>query len=221
MAALSAEIPVHAAADDSSPTVGILPAGEQVKPIAESQGAGGVTWYLVKSQSGVLGWIKRDDSAQARNVDHFFRNLPTAPSTIAVDIPARSASTAPRGAVIVPVHFIGRSILVPVTFNRSTTAHLVLDTGAGMTMITHKLATTLRLPSIGSSYLTGIGGTVRTEIARVDSVRVGDAEVAGMPISIHDAFNHPKFEGLLGMDFLGRFHVSVDSAKHLLILAPR
>jgi hypothetical protein len=42
-----------------------------------------------------------------------------------------------------------------------------------------------------------------------------------MPISIHDLFSNPSFEGLLGMDFLGGFQIAVDPVKNLLILTPR
>lgn len=217
----AAGIQVYATADDASPPVEILPAGAHVTPIAESQGAGGVKWYLINTPQGVTGWMQQSDSAAAKKVADFFRRLPAEPSGIAIDIPAGSATAAPRGAVIVPVNFSGRAVIVPVTFNHSGTANLILDTGASVTMITGKVAADLRIPTTGSSLLTGIGGTVRAQVARVDSVKVGDAEVAGMTVSIHDPLRNPNFEGLLGMDFLGRFQVSVDPEKKLLILKPR
>ncbi|MGE5216357.1 MAG: aspartyl protease family protein [Chloroflexota bacterium] len=217
----TAGIRVYAAADDASPPVGILPESENVKPIAESQGAGGTKWYLVKTSQGVTGWIKQNDSEEAKRIADFFRRLPAEPKGIAIDIPTGSASTAPRGAVIVPIQFAGRAVIVPVTFNHSVTANLVLDTGASITMITDKIAANLRVPMIASGYLTGIGGIVPAQVARVDSVNVGDAEVGAMTISVHDPLRSPNFEGLLGMDFLGRFQVSVDPEKKLLILKAR
>jgi hypothetical protein len=220
-AAQTAGIQVYATADDASPPVGILPPGANVKPIAESQGAGAVKWYLINTPQGVSGWIKQSDSAEAKKVADFFRRLPAEPSGIAIDIPTGSVAAAPRGAVIVPVNFSGRAVIVPVTFNHSGTANLILDTGASVTMITRKVAADLRIPTTGSSLITGIGGTVRAQVARVDSVKVGDAEVVGMTVSIHDPLRNPNFEGLLGMDFLGRFQVSVDPEKKLLILKPR
>jgi predicted aspartyl protease len=115
----------------------------------------------------------------------------------------------------------GRSVIVPVTFNRSVNANLLLDTGASMTMISPRLATTLALPSTGAGLFSGIGGTVSAPIARVESIKVGDAEISGMAVSVHDVSRFPHFEGLLGMDFLGRFQVSVDAAKKLLVLTPK
>ena len=213
--------PLYAAADDSTPAIGMLAIGEKVTPIAETRGAAGMKWYLVKTRSGVIGWMKHKDNEQSKDVESFFRSLPAEPAGIAVEIQSSSAAAARRGAVIIPVTMSGRSVIVPVTFNRSIDANLLLDTGASMTMISRRLATALALPSTGAGLFSGIGGTVTAPIAHVESIKVGDAEVSGMAVSIHDVSRFPQFEGLLGMDFLGRFQVSVDSAKKLLILTPK
>ncbi|MGH7853601.1 MAG: aspartyl protease family protein [Candidatus Binatia bacterium] len=214
-------IEIYASADETALPIGTLAAGENVTPIAETQGAGGIKWYLVKSRSGVIGWIKQGTSEQSKKADHFFRSLPPEPSGIAVQIPTSSAAAAAKNAVVIPVTLSRGAIIVPVTFNGSVTANLLLDTGASMTMISRRLASNLALPAITSGLFSGIGGTINAQIARVESIKVGDAEVGGMPISIHDISRFPRFEGLLGMDFLSRFHVSVDSAKQLLVLTPK
>lgn len=212
---------IYASADDNALPIGTLAAGETVTPIAETQGAGGVKWYLVKSRSGVVGWIKQGGSEQSKKVDHFFRSLPPGPSGIAVPIPTTSAAAAAKNAAIIPVTLSRGAIIVPVTFNGTVTANLLLDTGASMTMISRRVASNLALPAIASGLISGIGGTINAQIARVESIKVGDAEVGGMPVSIHDISRFPRFEGLLGMDFLSRFHVSVDSTKQLLVLTPK
>lgn len=213
-------IQIYVSADDNALPIGTMATGETVTPIAETQGAGGIKWYLVKSRSGVVGWIKHGESEQSKKADHFFRSLPPEPSGIAIPIPTTSAAAA-KNAVIVPVTLNGRSIIVPVTFNGTVSANLLLDTGASMTMISRRLASNLALPAIASGLISGIGGTINAQIARVDSIKVGDAEVGGMSVSIHDLSRFPRFEGLLGMDFLGRFHVSVDSSKQVLVLTPK
>ena len=166
----------------------------------------------------MLGWIKQDDSEPSKKAYDFFRSLPAEPTRVAVEIPTTLEATAAKDTMIVPVTLSGGAIIVPVTFNGSVTANLLLDTGASMTMISHRLASDLALPAIGSRSFFGIGGTVNAAIARVDSIKVGDAEVGGMQVSIHDISRFPRLQGLLGMDFLGRFNVSVDSAKKLLVL---
>jgi len=45
--------------------------------------------------------------------------------------------------------------------------------------------------------------------------------VKNLRVSIHDIPFNAFEEGLLGMDFLGRFQMSLDIEKRVLILAPR
>jgi aspartyl protease len=214
-------VQIYASADDNTLPIGTLAAGENATPIAETLGAGSVKWYLVKSKSGVVGWIKQGDGTQSKKAHDFFRALPAETHGIALDIPTASAAAAPGNAVLIPVTLIGGSVIVSVTFNRSVSANLLLDTGASMTMISRRLASNLALATTASGRFSGIGGTVRTQIGRVNSIKVGDAEVSGMAVSIHDIPQVPRFEGLLGMDFLGRFQISVDPVKKLLVLTPR
>lgn len=220
-AAQSVAIPIYASTDENALPIATLAAEEKITPIAETQGTGTIKWYLVKSRSGVVGWIKQGTSEQAKSADLFFRSLPSEPSGIVVQIPTSSAVAVTKNAVIIPVTLSSGAVIVPVTFNGSVTANLLLDTGASMTMISRRLAIHLALPAIASGLFSGIGGTIHAQVSRVDSIKVGDAEVSGMPIGIHDISRFQRFDGLLGMDFLGRFHVSVDSAKQVLELAPK
>ena len=98
---------------------------------------------------------------------------------------------------------------------------LVLDTGAGQTMISKRIANDLRLYSTGAGTRIGVGGAVSVPTATLDAVRVGDADVKNMRVSIHDLPFNAFEEGLLGMDFLGRFQMSLDIEKRVLILSPR
>jgi hypothetical protein len=216
----SDRFPLYASADDNAQVVGTLAPGESTTPMAETQSAGGIKWYLVKTKSGVVGWIKQSDDARSKKLESFFRSLPAETSNVA-HIPIAPVSSAPKGSMIVPVMIIRNSIIVPVTLNRTLSANLLLDTGASMTMVSRRIATALALYATSSRQFSGVGGNVTAQIARVDSLKVGDAEVNGMPVSIHDLSQTPVFEGLLGMDFLGRFQVSVDTAKRVLVLNPR
>jgi hypothetical protein len=75
--------------------------------------------------------------------------------------------------------------------------------------------------SIGSQRGIGIGGSVVAGLGIVEAVNVGQAEVRNMPISIHDSVRNIGYDGLLGFDFLGRFQMSVDSDKQVMVLTPR
>lgn len=212
-------IQVYSSADDSALPVGTMAAGESATPIAETQGPGGVKWYLVKTRNGVVGWIKRNESEQAKKVENFFRSLPQ--EAAAVTIPSISLRTAPHGAVVVPVLSSGRSMIVSVTLNHTNKANLILDTGATNTVISRRLAHSMALRPVSNAVVQTVGGMIAVNIARLQSMRVGEAEIADFPVIIHDFSTDPRYEGLLGMDFLGRYKMGLDVQRQVLILWPR
>jgi hypothetical protein len=73
----------------------------------------------------------------------------------------------------------------------------------------------------GSGKSSGIGGEVTVDVGKVDSIRVGEAEAKDLQVSVHDFSKDPSVEGLLGYDFLGRYNMSVDSDKQVMVLTPR
>jgi hypothetical protein len=224
-AASSGEVQVFASADDASPVIESVSDGRALAPIAEMTGAGGVKWFMVKTKSGNVGWIKAGDVSAAKNDDHF-RALPKDSATIGSAGAASEdiSSTSKSGAITVPVKVLRSTVFVPVSFkhgNSTASAYLALDTGAGQTMISKRIAKDLRLFAIESQRHFGVGGTVVADMAVVDAVRVGSAVIRQMPVTIHDLSGGQGIEGLLGFDFLGRFQMSVDSEKQVLVLTPR
>ena len=224
--AKSSEVMVYTAADESSPLIESVRDGGALSPIAEMTGTGGAKWFMVKTRGGNIGWIKADDQAEARKIDDHFRALPKdAISVGPVSSAPESTSTTPAtGAITIPVKIKGNTVVVPVTFyngNSSVTGNLAVDTGAGQTMVSKRMARELRLLSIASQQRSGIGGTVVADVGLVESIKVGAAELKNMRVSIHDFSPDPSYEGLLGFDFLGRFQMSVDSEKQVMVLTPR
>jgi hypothetical protein len=220
------EVMVYTAADESSSLIESVRDGGALSPIAETTGPGGEKWFMVKTRSGNVGWIKAGDHAEARRVDEHFRALPKDAISIgpASSAPEAATKTSATGAISIPVKMIGNTVVVSVTFynaNSSVTGNLAVDTGAGQTMVSKRMARELRLLSIASQQRRGIGGTVLAEVGVVESIKVGEAEEKNMRVSIHDFSPDPRYEGLLGFDFLGRFQMSVDSEKQLLMLTPR
>jgi predicted aspartyl protease len=159
-------------------------------------------------------------------MDSHFRSLPKDAVTIgpASSAPEAAAKTSATGAITIPVKIQGTKVSVPVTFvsgNGSVTGNLAVDTGASQTMISKRMARDLRLQSIALEGRRGIGGSVMVDVGRVDSIKVGDAEAQNMRVSIHDFTLDPSYEGLLGFDFLGRYQMSVDTEKQVMVLTPR
>lgn len=216
-----AGIQVYSSADDTSEPVGTVLPGEAVTPIAESQGSGGVKWYLVKTKIGVVGWIKQSDGEHAKKVDSFFKSLPPETASTAIPLPSVSSAAAPRGAIIVPVLSGGRSTIVSVTLNQTIKANLMLDTGATNSVISRRLASILSIRPVGNAAVHTVGGVVAVGVARLRSLKVGEAEVTDLTVIVHDFSPDPRIEGLLGMDFLGRYRIGLDVQKQVLVLLPR
>lgn len=226
------EVNVFGAADESSAVIETVRDGSSLAPIAEMTGAGGLKWFMVKTKSGNVGWIKAGDNAEAKRIDDHFRALPKESVAIrpavapagAGDEPATSASTSENGVITVPVKINGNKVSVPVTFkngNSSTTGSLAVDTGADQTIISKRMARELRIQSIGRGISAGIGGTATTEYANIETMTVGKVVVKNMRVSILDFTKDARYEGLLGFDFLGRYQMSLDSEKQVMVLTPR
>jgi Aspartyl protease len=216
------ETQIFATPDESSLPVESVKDGESLLPLAEMMGSGGLKWFMVKSRNGNVGWIKAGDNNAAKRVEGHFRSLPNEISVIRSSSKPQSASkSSANGAIAIPVSVRGSKVIVSVTFNDSITANLLLDTGASRTMISTRTARDLRLQSTGSGVGYGIGGYVRVSTARIDSVRIGEAEMRNISVMIHDFSPDPSYEGLLGFDLLSQFHMSLDLQKAVLVLTPR
>ena len=220
---LSSETRLFTSPDLSSPQVGILEKGETPTPIAETLGPEGATWYLVKSRTGLVGWLKKSDAEESKQIEQFFKALPLERSlSIATNIPPASAGATPRGSIIVPVQMNGPAVIVPVTLNRTVDTYMALDTGATRTLVSQPIASSLGLNTSGSrAIVETANGKLSVALARLASTRVGEAEVENLIVTVHNFSSNPRLGGLLGLDFLRHFHVSLDSRKQLLVLSPR
>jgi predicted aspartyl protease len=119
----------------------------------------------------------------------------------------------------------GAALMVPVYVNGSGPHSFVLDTGATMTCIDAGLSERLALPEARGR--TGVGMGVgqepgALELVSIDSLRVGDATAAGLTGC---ALNLERFramglevDGLLGLNYLREFRVTLDFAAERLVL---
>ncbi|MEX1186150.1 MAG: retropepsin-like aspartic protease [Gemmatimonadaceae bacterium] len=146
-------------------------------------------------------------------------------------LPGRVAVQADTAAGEVPLRVAGRGgavLLVAVHINGSGPYNLVLDTGATLTCIDEGLARELRLPrKTGAVGLgAGVGGSGRVALVQVDSVRAGSSTVRNLTACVLD-LRHLRdlgaggVNGLLGLNFLSGFHVTLDFEQRLMTLAPK
>ncbi len=127
--------------------------------------------------------------------------------------------------VIVPVTPYGGSLLVTVRLNQTRNAHLILDTGATMTVLSNDVALDLGLNASTATQLTTVntaGGPIQVNVSKISSIRAGTAQVNDVAVAIHDLPDSPAgIDGLLGMSFLNHFLVTLDTNKRQLHLKPR
>jgi hypothetical protein len=215
-------IVVYAAPDETSLPVETVRDGGRLSPIAETTSAG-VKWFMVKTKSGSVGWIKAGSNAETKQIDDYFRTLPK--DTISVGPPSSAPEPATRTAgkdvSRIPILIRGPRVYVVVTFNRRVSGYLLVDTGAYQTVVSKRMASELRLRTVDRRMTRGVAGSFTHDVGLLDSIRVGAFELRNFQVSIFDHTSVPNDEGLLGFDFLGLFHMSVDPEKQEMILTPR
>lgn len=118
----------------------------------------------------------------------------------------------------------GAALIVPVQINGEGPWDFVLDTGATVTCVDQEVQDALELPhrrgvvGIGA----GIEGTGRLRFARVDSLRVGSATAFDLSVCVLDLQHLERVgatvHGLIGLDFLREFHVTLDFERRVLTL---
>jgi clan AA aspartic protease (TIGR02281 family) len=133
---------------------------------------------------------------------------------------------APRNArgeeTLVALHRARGNWIAEVRLNDSRTARFVVDTGASLCVVSPELAADLGVrpgPRAEMVPMQVVGGVTAGPRVTLASVRVGDAEVENVAAVIHSI--GPGIDGLLGNTFLGRFTVTLDPDRGVLVLRPR
>jgi predicted aspartyl protease len=138
--------------------------------------------------------------------------------------PSRTApAAAPAPGVTVVRYTPGQPIMVDVRINGGATARLLLDTGADRTLISPRALVAAGVPitrPIATGKLSGVTGSDRIDYVVVDSLEIGDARAAHLPVAAYE-MTLSRGDGLLGRDFLDRFNVSIDATRGEVTLAPR
>ena len=118
----------------------------------------------------------------------------------------------------------GAALVVPVYVNGQGPFQFVLDTGATLTCVDEEIATRLELPEARgvTGVGAGVGGSGAMRLVRVDSLRVGAAaaaDVMGCALDLrHIGSLGLEVDGLLGLNFLRAFRVTLDFEREVLLL---
>lgn len=134
-----------------------------------------------------------------------------------------------------PMRGGGRKIIIPVTINNSLTVPMLLDTGSTGMYISSGLAEKLGVFKKDEGRLSasvmGAGGRTPVILTIVDTVQVGEAKDEFIPTMVE--VRKPRddsmpgraagtvfkgFEGVIGMDFMSKFAIRIDTGRHVIVL---
>jgi len=126
---------------------------------------------------------------------------------------------------VVEYETVNGHISVPIVLNGFYTTHLLVDTGAGITIIAEDVARRLRLgdPRGHPITLRTLAMDVNAQRGRLESIQVGDLKKYDFPIAIADlpfgSENH--FDGILGMDFMKDYSININNQTKRIALSSR
>jgi len=127
----------------------------------------------------------------------------------------------PGGIELPLVQSHGGTLFVPVMVNGQP-RKFIIDTGASITAVTPTTARELRLAATGDTIL--INDETIALVSTLRSLSVGaahhtDVRVAIVALPAAKRIDE-RFDGILGLDFLGQYDVVVDLQRHKLNLHP-
>lgn len=119
-----------------------------------------------------------------------------------------------------PYEGSAKRVIISTVFNGSVTAPLAIDTGAPGTLISVSLAKRIGLLDEDQGRLIiktgGIGGTVPAIRSIIDTLQVGGAKSRFIPVTVTASISD-AFEGLLGLDFVSNYSVTIDSRRKVVV----
>ena len=116
-------------------------------------------------------------------------------------------------------------ISVPGYVNDTGPYDFTVDTGAGVSLISPRLAHQLEIVATGSEYRTGAGGQVEVALGKVQSLAIGEARLELDQVGISDELDKigaaagEKIDGNIGYDYLRHYRVTIDYGRSVLSLA--
>jgi predicted aspartyl protease/cytochrome c-type biogenesis protein CcmH/NrfG len=132
-----------------------------------------------------------------------------------------AASGAQR--IQIPFDLVNSRPIIEVRLNGSKKPlHFVIDTGSGMCVVSTEMSERLGIKPIAHGGLArAVGGGGRFEIVYgfAESMQIGDAKIANVPVYIREFHNlQEPVDGYIGLSVLAHFLSSIDYGEHTLTL---
>lgn len=116
-------------------------------------------------------------------------------------------------------------ILLPAHVNDAGPYQFILDTGAGVSVLSPDLARRLAVVVTETREGMGAGGRVKISLGSVESLTVGRYKMRGVQVGMTDDLDRiaaavgAKVDGVLGYNFLKHFRLTIDYRKSALRLS--
>lgn len=146
-------------------------------------------------------------------------------------LPGRSSAGATEGSpalskpIEIPFSFEGGHLVIEASIDGGPPKPFIFDTGA-RNLITPEVARTLNAAVVRTGRIGGIGPKIsHFETIKVGRIAIGAAileqpsvNVLELPNIVVDRGSRPRLAGLIGSELLARYAVTIDFARHALIL---
>ena len=172
--------------------------------------------------------VKRDNRWYSYTGDSVFQNTTTKSKkaiTYTTSSPGSSDlyPTRKQEQAVVPYNKQQSVIIIQATINQQLTRPFAVDTGATYTVISPEIAEALHIrpnPKDPLITLQTANGRIEVPLVNLKSVTVGGMETQNVTAAIHQVDDSSNIFGLLGLNFLNRFQMTVDSTNNQLIFKP-
>ena len=134
-----------------------------------------------------------------------------------------------QNTITLKFEFHNDRIYIPVTINKSKKMYMLLDSGAGTSIIHQPIAAALNLDSVGFVPAIGAAGTINSQLVRIDSLQMSSLRLYNMiagsldlSLLLKQKINKVDFGGILGNDFLSQFPILLNfHTQELTIYNPK
>lgn len=125
--------------------------------------------------------------------------------------------------------FQNNRIFLPVTLSGKKKVYMILDSGAGASVIHLPIAEALNLDTVGTIPAVGVSGFINTQLVKTDSLQISDLTIYNQIVGslnletmVNHKINKVPFGGILGNDFISQFPLLINyKTKELTIYDPK
>jgi clan AA aspartic protease (TIGR02281 family) len=128
-----------------------------------------------------------------------------------------------RNSLEIPIVCINDRIFINTVINGKTSSKFLIDTGATISVISFSLSAKLGFAAnqmTDMRWFQTAGGRVKKPVVKLNQITIGEIRMQDFLVAVSKDVGS-DFDGILGMNFLGRFNFEINSDRSLLILTSK